>query len=317
MKWSANCYNNKVITTFTGENSFGWGEALHLLIEDFVKNNGDLTLERLDGEETSFDSIQRALTNLPFLAAQQLVVLRTPSKNKRFIEHFEKLLSSVPNTTDVVIIEPKLDKRLSYYKFLKKQTTYRDFPELEQSSLVEWLISAVKERNGSLGLSDANFLVERVGVSQQLLANELDKLLLYNPNISRQTIELLTDPLPQSTVFQLLEEAFAGHTKSTLNLYAQQRALKVEPQQIIAMLTWQLHVLAVIKTAGDRSADQIAQEASMSPYVIRKSQMIARKLSLAELKKLIASLSTIDLRLKRTIINADEALQHYLLSINS
>jgi DNA polymerase III subunit delta len=306
-----------VITTLTGENSFAWGELLRQLTDSFVAEHGELTLERLDGEEDDFALIQQALTSLPFLAAQKLVVLRTPSKNKQFLEQFEQLLVQLPSTTDVIIVEPKLDKRLSYYKFIKKETNFREFPELDYNAMAGWLTTTVKARNGSLGLGDARYLVEQVGANQQLLAHELDKLILYNPHITRQTIDLLTERRPQSTIFQLLEAAFAGRNKETLELYAQQRALKVEPQQIVALLTWQLHVVAVIKTAGDLSADQIAQEASMNPYVVRKSQTIARSLSLTELKKRVADLAAIDKRLKRTPINPDEALQHYLLTLKT
>lgn len=306
-----------MITTYTGENSFALGEALRELIDNFVTEHGDLTLERLDGEETDFADIQQALTNLPFLATKQLVILRTPGKNKYFAEQFEQLLSAVPETTDVIIVEPKLDRRLNYYKFLKNKTNFQEFQALDQGGLAQWLTVAAKARHGSLNHADARYLVERVGTSQQLVAHELDKLLLYNLQISRQTIDLLTDPVPQSTVFQLLEAAFAGRSRETLDLYAQQRALKVEPQQIIALLAWQLHVVAVIKTAGDRSTDQIAQEAHMSPYVVRKSQTIATRLSLAKLRSLVAKLAIIDRRLKRTSIDADDTLQHYLLSLKA
>ncbi len=131
------------------------------------------------------------------------------------------------------------------------------------------------------------------------------------------TIDLLTEPAPQSTIFQLLEAAFAGRTRTALKLYAEQRAQKVEPAQIIAMLAWQLHVLAVIKTAGDKTSDQIAREAKLNPFVVRKSQNIARDLTLAELKKLISDLLKIDVAMKRTAIDADEALQHYLMTLAS
>jgi DNA polymerase III delta subunit len=83
------------------------------------------------------------------------------------------------------------------------------------------------------------------------------------------------------------------------------------------MLAWQLHILAIIKTAGTRSPDQIAREARLSPFVVRKSSGIARKLTLPQLKKLIADLLQIDIRLKRESIDADEALKNYLLALSS
>ena len=81
------------------------------------------------------------------------------------------------------------------------------------------------------------------------------------------------------------------------------------------MLAWQLHVLAIIKTAGDRSADQIAKDARLNPFVVRKSQNIARNLTPQELRTKISELLTIDTGSKRTNLDADEALQHYLLTL--
>lgn len=304
-----------MIVTLTGENGFGLRKTLDELVADFVGEHGDLALERVDCEEVGLDRVKESLTGLPFLASKKMVVLRAPSTNKQFMEQAEQILEQVPETNDVVLVESKLDKRTTYYKFLKKQTDFREFPDMDIHGLANWLVAETKRNEGSLNAADARYLVERVGPNQQLLSNELEKLLLYDPKVDRRTIDLLTDPAPQSTIFQLLEAAFAGNTKTVLKLYAEQRAQKVEPQQIVSMLAWQLHVVAIIKAAGGKSSDQIAKEARLNPFVVRKSQGIARDLSLAELKKLIGDLLKIDVATKRVSIDADEALQHYLLTL--
>jgi DNA polymerase III subunit delta len=305
-----------VIITLTGENAFGLKRELNELVAAFLREHGGMALERLDGEEASFERVQEALQSVPFLSSRKMVVLRTPGANKQFAEHAERLLTELPETTDVILVEPKLDKRLSYYKFLKKGTDFREFLPLDRAGLARWLVQTVKEQNGSLSLADAGHLIDRVGANQQLLAGELEKLLLYAPHITRATIDVLTDATPQSTIFELLEAAFAGNARRALELYDEQRAMKVEPQQIIAMLSWQLHVLALVKTAGDRLPDQIAREAKLNPFVVRKTSAIARKLSLAVLKQLITNLLEIDVRLKREPLDADEALQHFLLKLS-
>jgi DNA polymerase-3 subunit delta len=304
-----------MIITITGENAFGAQQALRQLVDGFVTEHGGLALERLDGEEAEFGRLQESITSLPFLASKKLVVLRAPSTNKQFAEQAEQLFAAVPEANEIILVEPKLDKRTAYYKLLKKQTDFREFPELDQYGLAQWLAQTAKRQDGSLSPVDARYLVERVGTDQQLLSNELDKLLLYSSKIDRRTIDLLTEPTPQSTIFQLLEAAFAGHEKTVLKLYAEQRAQKVEPAQIIAMLAWQLHVLAIVKAAGDRSTDTIAKEAKLNPFVARKSQGIARDLTLTEIKKLVNDLLKIDIAMKRTSIDADEALQHYLMTL--
>ncbi len=304
-----------MIRTLTGANTFLLKRELDAAVAAFLVEHGDLALERIDGQEAELAKIQEAITSLPFLANKKMVVLRAPGANKDFAEKVAQLLSDVPETTDVIIVEPKVDKRSSYYKFLKSKTAFQEFNELDQFALASWLVTTAKGQGGTISSKDANYLVERVGANQQALGNELEKLLLYAPTITRRSIDDLTEAAPQSTIFQLLEAVFAGNVQRAFELYGEQRALKVEPAQIIAMIAWQLHVLAVIKTAGQQSADAIAKEAKISPYVIRKSQGIAHRLTLAKLKALIADLLLIDMRLKREAIDADEALQNYLLKL--
>lgn len=301
--------------TLTGTNNYALSAEQRKLAAAFIAEHGDMALERLDGDEVTFERISEALTSLPFLSSKKMVVIRQGSANKQFTERAEGLLTNVPETTDVLLIEPKLDKRSAYYKYLKKATDYREFNELDPAGLARWLVATAKQQGGSLTAADAAFLVSRIGANQQLLANELDKLLLYNADVTRESIGLLTEPTPQSTIFELLDAAFAGNTNRALTLYAEQRALKVEPQQIIAMLAWQLHICALIKVAGERSPEAIAAEAKVSPYVVKKSVSIARRLNLASLKKLIADLVEIDRRSKRETFNVDDALQHFILTM--
>ena len=304
-----------MIVTLTGSSDFARRAELRRLVREFIAEHTDMAVERLDGEEADANRLRESVASLPFLTARKLVVLQQPGKQKAFLEQIDSTLKDVADTTDLIIVEPKLDKRLTYYKTLKKATDFREFNDLDANGLSRWASEYAAQREGQLSPGDARTLIDRVGPNQQLLAAELDKLLAYDPQITKQTIELLVEQLPQSTVFELLDAAFAGRTQRAMELYREQRALKVEPQAIIAMLAWQLHVLALIKTADKRGADDIAREGKINPFVVRKSQGLARNLSLAKLKELIQSLLDLDLRLKSVAIDADEALQLYLLNI--
>ncbi len=124
-----------MIATLTGENAFGVRAELANLTGAFVDRYGEMAVERLDGETAGFERLQESLQSVPFLAERKLVVLRAPSASKRFVEQAESLLKDLPETTDVIILEPKLDKRSGYYKFLKKTADFREFAEPDENSL--------------------------------------------------------------------------------------------------------------------------------------------------------------------------------------
>lgn len=306
-----------MITTLTGSNSFMLQQEQRRIIGSFVAEHSDMGVERLDGEEADYNRISESLESMPFLASKKLVVLRGPSANKQFVEHAERLLKELPDTTDVLIVEPKLDKRLAYYKLLKKVTNFQEFNELDGQQLARWLSEEAKHRGGELGLGNASLLVSRVGTNQQLLSNELAKLLQYKPVITKESILLLSEQTPQSSIFDLLDASLNGQTQRAIKLYEEQRQQRVEPVQIIALLAWQLHVLALIKTAGERDAAAIAQETKLNPFVIRKSMAIAQRITMTELKELIKNVRELDVRLKSESIDPDEAMLHLLTRMRS
>ncbi len=302
--------------TLTGINDFARQQVLTELIAEFIREQGDLALEQLDGEEADFAKLQASLQSLPFLSSKMMIVLKNGSASKQFVEAAKKLLAELPSTTELIIVEPKLDKRSSYHTLLKKVTDFREFQPLDGEGLVKWLVATAKENHGNISLQDARFLIDRVGSNQQLLSSEIGKLLLYEPTVSRANIELLTESTPQSTIFAMLDAAFSGNVERTINLYNEQRVMGAEPPQIIAMLAWQLHILVLIKAANQKSIEQIAKQASISPFVLRKGVNIARGLGMSELQKLVTTLLELDIKLKTATIDADEALQYYLLSLS-
>ncbi len=308
---------NSMIITLTGTNDFTRRAELSKLTREFIAAHGDFAVERFDGDEDDASVMRASVTSVPFLSERKLVILFAPGHQKAWADHIEDTFKSVADSTDLLIIEPKLDKRLSYYKTLKKSTDFREFGELDGAGLAHWATDYAKTVGGSLAPGDARLLVDRIGPNQQMLEQELRKLVSYEPNVTKTSIELLTEPAPQSTVFELLDAAFNGNAQRAFALYKEQRALKIEPQAIIAMLAWQLHVLALIKTADNRSAEDIAREAKINPYVVKKSQALARRLSLAQLKKLVADLLALDTDLKSKTIDADEALQNYLIALSA
>lgn len=304
------------VVTVTGNNDFVRSSELRALTHDFVVANGDLALERIDGEDVEFARIQEALTSLPFLANKKMVLFNRPGANALFVEAAEQLLAGLPETTELVLHEPKFDKRSSLYKLLKKQTDYREYTQLDDSQLASWLVARAEANGATLSSADAHYLIDRVGHNQQLLTGELDKLALFSSAISRQTIDELTEKTPQSTIFELIEAAFSGNRQRALLLYDEQRKLKVEPIQIVAMLAWQLHVLALVCAAEGRPAEAIASQAKQSPFTISKTQRLASKLNLARVRRLVDQLVLLDQRSKRESIDLDEALRNYILQLH-
>jgi len=304
-----------MIITLTGSNFYLLKRRLDELTNGFVKEHGELALERIDAEEAEPATILEAVQSLPFLASRKMVVLRSLGANKTASGQIEQIIDAAGDTTDLIFYEPSPDKRTAYFKVLKSKTQLEEFNELDPRGLATWLANEVKKQGGQLSLSDANYMVERVGTNQELLANELEKLLIYDPKISRQNIDLLTVKTPQSKVFDLLDAAFGGNKKRALELYAEQRDQRVEPQAIMAMIAWQLELITLAHLGKGKDAGKIAADAGFSPYPVQKAQRLAAKLDRQQLTDMIITAAEFDYKSKTTTFDLDEALKTYIVTL--
>jgi DNA polymerase-3 subunit delta len=304
-----------MVFSLTGNNTFALRNRLNDIVDMFIKEHGELALERIDAEEVEAQVILDALQNLPFLAAKKMVVVRNLSQNKEGAEKIEQIINAAKEDTELILYESSIDKRTAYFKTLKSKTQLEEFSELDAHGLAKWLVEEAKKRGGELKAADAGYLVDRAGTDQALISNELDKLIIYNPKISRQNIDLLTDPLPQSKVFELLDAAFSGRKSRALELYEEQRAQKVEPQKILAMIAWQLQLLALTKYADGKSTAAIAKDVGMNPYPISKAANLSHKLDEEKFNNMVKFACEIDLKSKTKAYDLDEALKTYITTL--
>ncbi|MDQ5886226.1 MAG: polymerase subunit delta [Patescibacteria group bacterium] len=304
-----------MITTYSGLNTFVLSLELNEYISTYISKYGDIGLERVQCSERTYSQLVDSVQAMPFLVPKSLVILNAPSANKELSEKIKNFLELVNDQTDVIFIESKFDKRSVLYKSLKKMTDYKEYNELDEQGLSRWIMQFVSDEKGSISSSDARRLVQRIGLDQLRLSNEVQKLLAYNPSITLSTIELLTEQTPTSSVFDLLDAALRGDQKKALAIYEQQRIQKIEPQAILALFVWQLHVLTILKAAGSRAPNSVAKDAKLNPYVVQKSYALAKTLSVGQIKKLVKRTLDLDIQLKSQSVDADDAIQNLLISI--
>lgn len=303
-----------MITTLTGKNSFELQKAKQKIVSDFASKYSDMALEQYDCEGAEPQAIYDALTNLPFLVEKKLVVLDEPSKNKALLEKLPEWLKT-SESIEVLIVEPSPDKRTTFYKFLQSDTKMQDFAALRSFDVPRWVASYAKEKSVALSAAAIKLLIERAGENQQQLAKEIDKLSLYKPKIEAEDIDLLVEELPQNTVFDMLDSLVGGDMARTMELYDKLLKKRVDPNEIMSMLGWQLHILALIRAAGGRQ-NEVALKTKLHPFVVSKNFPLASRLTTSQLKELIEKVFEAELSIKRDGLNAENVVSVLLLTLS-
>lgn len=305
-----------MITTITGENDYIRSREIKARVDRFISEHGDFECERIEGETTDINTIEGALMSLPFFSSKKCIVLDAPSRQKDFTAKAPDILPQVADAVEVIIHEPKLDNRSRYSKYLRSATDVVQCDDVVGADLIQWLVNQVAQRGGTMSKNDAYYLVQQVGEKEFLLKNEIEKLIVHNPKITRQHIDALVEPRPQSTIFELLDAAFSGAHQKALDLYQQQRLQNVEPQIILHMMARQLQVYALILYAPSGMSDHaLAKDIKQHPYAVKKARQAVQHVSVAAIKDFIKQLRQIDETTKTKSSDLDDLLQNYIIAI--
>lgn len=298
-----------MIKIFVGNNWFGIKSALDKEVSEFLKKHDGINIEKIYCPETDFNSVKSALFSVSLFSEDKLVILDKLSFHKQVTDDVKCFLDAVPESTRLIIVESDIDKRSSYYKTLKKHPNFEEYSQLDENGLVKWVIEFVNSKSGKISSVDARYLVSRVGLDQINLENELTKLLQYNQNIDKNSIDINTDEIPTSTIFSLVDTAFSGNLEKAMRFYDEQRAMKVEPQAIFGMLVWQMHVVAVVACASNANTSKLSAETGISSYVMDKSKRIADKMGKAKIIEYLDFIADIEKTSRKQAYNFDDAMR--------
>lgn len=274
-------------------------QAERQLAAAFTAKHGANGIERVDGEELTPARLPDLLQGATLFAPVRLVIIKNLAASKQIHEALAEALAAVSPDTTVVIADGNLDKRTKLYKFLKAKSNFQEFAPLDDTKLTAWVQQAVQAAGAEIAKADAQYLVQRSGHDQWRLHNEVEKLASYQPQINRGVIDSLVEPSPEGTAFELLDAALTGKPDQVTRIVA---ALKTteDPYKLFGLLASQVHALAVISAAGSRAADQIAKDAGLHPFVVRKTQPLAKKLGAARVRAIAGDVADCDWQLKST-----------------
>jgi DNA polymerase III subunit delta len=301
-------YNNNMIMTLTGENTFAIAAAERQLAAAFVEKHGAHGVERVDAEDLTPARLPDLFQGATLFAPARLVILKNVGANKPILEPLAETLAHAADETTVVVADAALDKRTKLYKFLKAHSSFKEFSQLNDAQLALWLQGEATRLGGALGTREARHLIERAGRDQWRLANEIDKLVSFAPEVTAGAIDQLVDATPEGTAFELLDAALAGNRSQLQQLLGVLRTQE-DPYKLFGLLASQIHALAVVATAGTRSPDTIAKEAGLHPFVVRKTQAVAARLGVKRVAQVAADVARCDIQLKSTSADPWDVLQ--------
>jgi len=303
-----------MIITLSGDNEFAIRNEVRRLRDAFTNKYGAHGIEQVDGEALDPRHLPSLLQGATLFASQRLVIIRGASANKEVWEALGDMADKVPSDTTVIIIEPSPDKRTKTYKTLKTKTDFKELTQPSDGELMQWAQKHAADLGGEIDKAEVVYLLDRAGRDQWRLSEEIAKLVSYDAKISRATIDQLVEPGLDGTVFALLDAALAGESKKVAHMVGQLKTQE-DPYKLFGLLASQVHALAVVAAAGSRGADDIAKQAGMHPFVVRKTQSVAKRIGKNRIAAIASDVAQCDVQLKSTGADPWDLLKMCLLKV--
>jgi DNA polymerase-3 subunit delta len=312
-----------MINFIYGDDNFRALETLKRIESVFVKEHGDLNIEKLSGETLKIDVLNVKTFALPFLGSKRLVIIDNLliSGKKEVKEELGRILKTIPESTDLIIFENGLpDKREAIFKLLDKLPSKQFFGQLDDFGLRKWISEQLLEGEFKISNPACAKLIAYVGPDLFRLKNEISRLIdavkaSKRAQIEVEDVDRLIEPNNNYKIFDLTDAiAQKNANKAIFILYAFKK-IGEDDYRIFNLIIHQIRTMLIVSDlSASMTADQIAKEAGLHPFVVKKTLINLKNFSNEELEKMYFNLGEIDWKSKSGL--ADIAVMTELLIVD-
>lgn len=294
-----------MITVLTGNNSFEIDRERGRIEAAF-----DGQPEHIDGSTLELSHLPELLAGATLFASQRLVIIKNLSENTEAWAALPDWLTRLSSDINLVLIEPKLDKRTKLYKELEKQKAIHEFTQWTQrdaSKAEQWLTAEAKQLGVQLDRQTASLLVQRsmtlgdkpghAAIDQWRLWHALSKIVALG-GISKERVDDVMEPSTVENVFDLFDAALRGN-RDTVARMLQNLKKTEEPHRLFGLLAGQVFQLAAL-SAADTSTAEVARAIGGYPSILAKIAPYAKSLGRGGVKKIAVIFADADYAMKTT-----------------
>ncbi|HSE60270.1 MAG TPA: DNA polymerase III subunit delta [Nitrospiraceae bacterium] len=226
-------------------------------------------------DEDGASTILTATREIPVFAPRRVVVVKQADKiTARDNEAWLAYLADPCETTALILVAEKLDKRLKWTQALVKRALVVDCSPLSGAALTEWIRSEAARLNLKLTEEGIGVLHESAGHSLAHIKRDLEKLALTTPDgtaAGAAEVEASRGIEPGASVFDLTTAIGARDCRRTLEILARSLEAGEAPLRILGALVWQYRRLWKMKdllAQGGRDGE-VARTLRVEPYRVK------------------------------------------------
>jgi len=317
-----------------GADSFTLDETLNKIINFLVVTDNDkINFELLDGEDTNQNTLVNIASQLPMMSEKRVVVVKrfdklfTGRRKKNDIATPIAKYFEMPNISTSMILTvdtsdtTKLDLTKFPYNIIAQHNEIVEFPAIYENQLASWVVRRFAGLGKTISIESAELIVTQSSPNLRTLANEVEKICLYEPelkDISYNLILKIIGSSRQNTVFELVNAVAQRKTDKAISIMLNILSISSQEVLLITLLRdlfiklWKLLELSNEGYTRDEMAKQIGLR---NAYFLNDYLHGIKNYSPAEINQAFIILCETDQRIKSTNSNSKLIIEEMLIKI--
>ena len=266
-------YKNKLIAALVNE-----GDNMNF---SKYEDNGINTAQIIDQAET-----------MPFFAEHRVILIENSGFGKKMPEDLGNYLSTIPEFTVFIFVEPTADKRGKLYKAAKAAGRNIEINMPNEAVLAKWVGAQLNAAGKQMKKDAWSQFLNMTHESMDNMSRELEKLITYVGDRNQITIDdvnAICIAKVETKIFDMLNAISAKDMVKTMDLYQDMLSAKEPPMRILTMIVRQFRQMKVVKELSGfgNNASTIAGKVGMPDFAVRRTMQLAGNFSDKEITNLL------------------------------
>lgn len=315
------------IYTVYGDETFLIKQSLSLIKDKVLgKNNVDISLIELRGQDVTFGQILDELWSVPLLGAEnrRLIIIEDAgdfikSSKKPMKKYFDR---PSPYASLVLICS-------SIESWIKKEETDKaitiECKKLQNRQLQSWIVARGRCYKKKITDAASRVLIEDTGNDLNLLDNQILKLATYvgdNETINEDDVVEIIFDVKKRSVFELTDAMADKDIVKALRTLDKLITLGEELTKIIFLLAWQLKRIWTAKrivtdcgTGSQETVNRLQTELKVNQYFMQKFLKQVERFNENDLQTKYGFLTEADVKIKTSSIDPRIVVECLLIKL--
>ena len=287
--------NFKSVYLLTGEEDYLKDIYKKMLVDKVLDSSfADFNYKEYISKKPDTDEVSDFVSSYPCMSEKKILYIKDSDLFKKSTDaekkYWKSLFDDMPDFVIIIFNEKNIDKKSALYKKIASDYSFDEFNFQKLPDLVNWIGRHLAEYKKQMDPAVCQYLIDCCSPSMYILNNEIEKLASFvdGPKITQKDIDICCCKIPESRVFDMIDNALDGKTGEALQKYNELKMLKEEPVAINGAIFSKLNqILKIKKLSATMSAREIAFATNQKEFIVNLNMKKAKNISYENISKLV------------------------------